>query len=111
MAIIIKADFQDFRNAFIAAGRDKNFSWAGLEALFDYLEQLSEDCGEDYELDVIALCCDWDESTWEEVANNYRIEFEEDATEEEKIEAVREYLNDNTQYIELDNGSFVYLAF
>lgn len=111
MALIIRVDFQDFRHAFIAAGRENNFSWRGLEALFDYLEELSEDCGEDYELDVVALCCDWTEATWEEVARDYRIDFEEDATEEEKIEVVREYLSENTLSIDLDNGDFVYQSF
>jgi hypothetical protein len=38
-----------------------NFSYHGLKALYEYLEQLSEDIGEDIELDVVAICCDYRE--------------------------------------------------
>ena len=49
----------DFRDAFQI--RKENFTYEGLEALFDYLEQYEEDTGEEIELDVIALCCDYTE--------------------------------------------------
>ena len=50
------------RNSFIDefnAIRPDNFNYAGLNALYDYLEQYEEDTGEQIELDVIALCCDF----------------------------------------------------
>jgi hypothetical protein len=50
----------DFRNAFMAL-RPDNFTYAGLTALFDYLEDRESDTGEELELDVIALCCDFAE--------------------------------------------------
>ncbi|MCD6162597.1 MAG: hypothetical protein J7K40_09325 [candidate division Zixibacteria bacterium] len=48
----------DFRDAFQKMGRGDNFSYEGLEALYDFLEECE---GEDYELDVIALCCAYSE--------------------------------------------------
>lgn len=54
-------NFYDFDRAFEIAHRLDNFSSAGRKALFDYLEQLEEDLGEELELDVIALCCDFTE--------------------------------------------------
>ena len=53
----------DFREAFRVYGRNETFTYEGLGALFDYLEELEEDIGEEIELDVIALCCDYSE--WE----------------------------------------------
>ena len=50
----------DFERAFKNFERD-NFSYDGLKALFEYLEQLGDDIGEEIELDVIALCCDYAE--------------------------------------------------
>lgn len=47
-----------FRDAFNAI-RPDNFNYAGLNALYDYLDQLSDDTGQDVELDVIAICCDY----------------------------------------------------
>ena len=50
----------EFRNDFVSI-RPDNFSYEGLEALFNYLENLEEDCGVEIEFDVIALCCDYTE--------------------------------------------------
>lgn len=49
----------DFIDAFAAHKRDTHFQRDGLLALFEYLTDLERDCGETYELDVIALCCDF----------------------------------------------------
>ena len=46
--------------------RPNNFSYRGLETLYNYLWDLSEDIGEDIELDVIAICCDYTEYDNEE---------------------------------------------
>jgi hypothetical protein len=51
----------DFRDAFRTVDRDNNFSYEGLEALYGWLIGLEEDTGEEWELDVIALCCDFSE--------------------------------------------------
>jgi hypothetical protein len=58
--MITTVNLHDFREAFRTT-RPENFSYDGLAALFDYLEQLEEDLGEPMELDVIALCCDYTE--------------------------------------------------
>ena len=50
-----------FRDAFHKMGRGDNFSYAGLTALYDYLEQYEHDTGQEIELDVIALCCEYAE--------------------------------------------------
>ena len=54
-------NFSQFVDAFNGMGRGKQFSYDGLKALFDYLEQYGEDTGEEVELDVIALCCEYSE--------------------------------------------------
>jgi len=42
--------------------RGDNFSIQGLDALYDYLEELySYNLGEEYHLDVIELCCTYTE--------------------------------------------------
>lgn len=62
-----------FRDAFQAV-RPDNFSFAGLEVLFDYLEQWENETGEELELNVIALCCDYSEDTLSSVLENYGLE-------------------------------------
>ena len=49
----------DFSTAFHKMGRGKQFSYDGLKSLYYYLEEFSNDTGEQIELDVIALCCEY----------------------------------------------------
>ena len=51
--------FGQFADAFRDHGRENQFSYAGLRALFDYMEHWEDETGQPYELDVIELCCDW----------------------------------------------------
>jgi len=61
----------DFVNAFEKL-RPDNFSYEGLEALYNYIENLEQDEGEEFELDVIALCCSYSEyKDLEEYKQNY----------------------------------------
>tara|TARA_R100000329_G_C7526430_1_gene185680 strand:- start:146 stop:448 length:303 start_codon:yes stop_codon:yes gene_type:complete len=49
-----------------------NFSYDGLGALFDYIEELERDIGEDIEFDPIALCCEYSEyDSFEELKDDY----------------------------------------
>ena len=50
----------DFVDAFTKM-RPSNFSYEGLIALYDYLENFEEDTDKEIELDVIAFCCDYSE--------------------------------------------------
>ena len=52
-------DVYGFRRAFERTDRKDQFSYEGLEALFEYLEEYEEGTGEEVELDVIGLCCDY----------------------------------------------------
>jgi hypothetical protein len=105
-------DFSDFREAFRRYDRESSYSREGLRALFNYFEQYEEETGQEVELDVIAICCDFDENHWEDVAANYSIDLSEHEDEEDKISAVREYLEENTFLVnEPIEGVFVYQVF
>ena len=52
-------NFTDFTKAFHDHGRGTQFTYEGLKALFEHLEDYEDDTGEEIELDVIALCCDY----------------------------------------------------
>lgn len=111
MAIVMTVDKHDFVDAFRRCNRQDQFSYEGLEVLFDYLENLSEDIGKPIELDVIALCCEYYESSIDELIENYDIDVSDAADEFEKVDIVRDYLNDSTAVCgEVENG-FVYAAF
>ena len=101
-----------FRDAFRKMDRHGSFSYDGMQVLFDYLEELSDDLREPIELDVIALCCEYSEDSAEDIIDNYRIDVSEaDGNEEEIKEIVREYLNDNTSVCGETEDGFVYAVF
>jgi len=50
----------DFINAFKKL-RPNNFSYEGLDALYDHIENYEQDTDGEIELDVIAFCCDYSE--------------------------------------------------
>jgi predicted ArsR family transcriptional regulator len=100
----------DFERAFADADRKENFSYEALGLLFDYFESYEEETGQEIELDVIAICCDYNEDNPDDIIANYRIDVE-GMDEDEKIEAVRDYLNDNTMLVGETATGFVYLVF
>lgn len=105
-----------FERAFIEANRRENFSYEAQSVLFDYLEEYEESTGEEVELDVIALCCDYSEERAEDIARNFSIDIshldaEDEDYEEQCKEAVREYLEENTQLVGETSSGFVYAVF
>lgn len=93
-------NFHEFSEGFRAI-RPDNFTYEGLRALFDYLENYEEEMGEKIEFDVIALCCDYSEySDIEEFQHNYGEEYE-------TIEDIEE----RTTVIRIDNDSFIIQGF
>lgn len=63
-----KVNFHRFQDAFQNMGRGSQFSYEAQRALFDYLEELEQDIGEEFDLDVIALCCEYQEIEEDEEA-------------------------------------------
>jgi len=91
----------EFTSAFHKAGRGDNFTYEGLIALYDYLEQYEDDTGESMELDVIALCCDYTEY---ESLEAFQEDYGEDYQSIENIEHA-------TQLIMIDDTSFIIQQF
>lgn len=97
-----------FVDAFNAAGRKDQFSYDALRVLFDYIEQVEDDTGEEWELDVIAICCDYAEGTVADIAQDYGVDLSECEDDDERAEAVREYLEDQGALLGEVVGGFVY---
>lgn len=100
-----------FERAFVDADRKENFSYEALGLLFAYFEELEEGMGQEIELDVITICCEYAEDTWQSIADNYGIEYDENENDDEGREVVREYLEANTSVVGETADGFVYAAF
>ena len=86
-----------FMDAFHAFNRYDQFGYQALQILFEYLEEYEDSTGEEIELDVIALCCDYSVDSVADIAANYGIDLTECQDAEARKFAVLDYLNDHTQ--------------
>ena len=86
-----------FRDAFHNAGRRNHFSYDGFDILFDWLNENYPD----YDLDVVQLCCDYAESTLDELTEAYSIDSD-----------VLDYVNHNSVVLGVTStGNVVYAQF
>lgn len=125
-----------YKNDFIREMSDirpENFSYDGLEALFNYLEELEDDYGEEIEFDPIALCCeftehyilDWLRETFtddeiDEVIDLLVDDWEDFMDDGEELESIGEIIIDmidyekvekrisyHTTFIKIDDENFI----
>lgn len=93
---------------FKECGRENHFSYEGFNALYDYLNEISEEAGEDFKVDVIALCCDFTEySGWDELYNNYSYSYNnksetfKELEENDGLDGFIKWVQDRTIVIEV----------
>lgn len=103
-------NFKDFCNAFNQASRSEQFSYEGKKALFEYIEALEEDTGTPIGLDIVALCCDWSESSIADVAAENSIDID-GMDNDDALEAVSDFLRDSTQIAGYTPGGVVFQQF
>lgn len=110
-----------FMNEFKAMDRDY-YSWEGYQALYDYYDEFEE-----FNLDVIAICCDVSEYTEEELLKDYEyilteedykndnyddiVEMSDEEYGEQYLEDFIKELENKTTVIKLSNGSFLVWEF
>ena len=96
-------NLNQFRDAFKAQERT-NFSYEGLALLFDALEDYEQNTGEDMELDVIEICCEFVEMTEQEIKDSY--------TSASEYDDVEDFISDSTWYCgRTEQNTFVFQQF
>ena len=103
----------DFRTAFYNMGRKDQFTYEGLELVYDYIDEYERDSGEEIELDVIALCCEWSELSPEDIIDQYSTDIDTKGKDADEIAAeVEEFLLNETQFAgRTAAGDFVFVQF
>lgn len=95
-----------FVEAFSDMGRGNNFTRPAREALYEYLTEIEEDCGEEIELDVIAICCDYTEDTLHNVIREHGLDFDENGDDIE--DQVRDQMQERTIVVYCDDETICY---
>lgn len=118
MALIEKISSSDLYHMACRMDRGDNFGYKGWNAIGDYLENLSDDLGEDVEVDIVGICCEYSMSEdvsewWEEYGVYSDIDSDEweEMDDEEKLEAIENYLQDNTSVVTCQENLIIWQAF
>lgn len=126
--MIQNMNFNKFVDSFRDYNRQDSFSYKGLGVLYNYLIELEEDTGQNIEIDVITLCCDYNEyKNSDEYLNDYYTtdeinelmkeikesdeDLNEDEIREELKQQIEEELNNKTTLLkfsdDLDDGFII----
>jgi hypothetical protein len=104
-------NFSQFVDAFHAYNRYDQFGYQALRVIFDYMEEYEDSTGEEVELDVIAICCDYTVDTWQSIASAYGIELDLDDSEEDQEQQVKDFLEVETIVLGQCDDGIVYQCF
>lgn len=121
MALIQTVYAGDLYNLACNMNRGKNFGYNGWQAIGDYLESLSDEMGENIEIDIIAICCEYSmadsaEEFYMEHKHLHGIDLPtmeewEELEENEKLAAVSDYLQENTALVICEDDLIIWQAF
>ena len=101
--------FEDYK-------RVESFGYDGLRTLFEYLEQLEDDLGEQIELDVVGICCDYSKYSISELWSEYSYLFQDLSrddyeSDDDLNEAMLDELRNYTTVIEVDEDNYIIQSF
>lgn len=95
--------------------RDEYAHWSveAARKLVEYYEEQEEEMGEEIEMDVVAIRCDWSEfDSANDVALCYNgFDGMEKKSKEQVEEAVENFLSENTIFFKLENGHYLVRQF
>jgi chaperonin GroEL (HSP60 family) len=103
LKITIKSG-KEMRDIFKDCDRDY-YSLDAYQALYEYYHEL-----DDIELDVVAICCDWDELSIDDAISEYSIDLSNitdddgEITDVDKEKLVLDYLTDRTYAVITSKG-------
>ena len=111
MAIVVTL----YRGEFVAhLTADKHASWSveGAEALFEYLNEVSDELVESIEFDLVGLRCEYNEDTVDEIIDYHSLDVSDaEDDEDEKTDLVRDFLESHTTIVGETSNGFVYAVF
>lgn len=99
-----------FIDSFAQSSRKDQFSYDALCAIWEYLTELELDTGEEYELDIIGICCEFAESTIQQAIEDYSLDLVIDK-DGDIAEQVEEWFRDHTPVVYCDSDTIVYVKF
>ena len=121
MALKITATADRVVQMAVNCGRLDEFGYKGWRMLAEAMEQLSDDIGENIEVDIVGWCCEYShansaDAAFEELQHYSewyidQSDWEELDDDDEKLEAVEEFLQENTSLMVCEDDCIIWAAF
>ena len=120
MALKITANADHVVQLAVAYGRLDNFGYKGWRLLAEAMEEMSDDIGQDIEVDIVGWCCEYSHASSADAAfeelqhySEWNIEQPEwdEMDDDEKLEAVKEFLQYNTTLVVCEDGCIIWASF
>ena len=120
MALKITANADHVVQLAVDYGRLDQFGAKGWRMLAEAIEELSEELGEDIEVDIVAWCCEYShassaEAAFEELHHHYAWAIEDaqwdEMDDDEKLEAVKEFLKERSYAMVLESDCIIWASF
>lgn len=121
MALIQTIDPSELYRMADRMGRADNFGYKGWRAIGDYLEDLSEDTGENIEIDIVAICCEYSmaesaDGVFYDYDHLHGVDLPEEETweempEDEKLETIQSFLQGQTSVVVCEDDLIIWQAF
>lgn len=120
MALKITANADHVVQLAVDYGRLDQFGYKGWRLLAEAMEELSDDIGEDVEVDIVGWCCEYShaasaEAAFEELHHHYAWNIEDaqwdEMDDEEKLEAVKEFLKERSYAMVLKSDCIIWTSF
>ena len=90
----------------LMADENANWSRSAAYALAEYYQELEESTGEEMEFDQVAIRCDWSHyESLDAIAAVYSLDVNRGLSENRAERAIRRYIGERGQLIELEDGS------
>ena len=120
MALKITANAGHVVQLAVDYGRLDNFGYKGWRMLAEAMEELSDDIGEDIDVDIVGWCCEYShaasaEAAFDELQHHYAWAIEDaqwdEMDDDEKLEAVKEFLQYNTTLMVCEDDCIIWASF
>ncbi len=120
MALKITANADHVVQLAVDYGRLDQFGYKGWRMLAESMENLADEIGEDIEVDIVGWCCEYShaisaDAAFEELQHYSQGGVEQSDWEEmyddEKLEAVKEFLQYNTTLMVCEDDCIIWASF
>lgn len=121
MALIQTIDSSELFHLASRMGRADQFGYKGWGMIGEFLEEMSDSTGENIEVDIISICCEYSmkesaDGVFYEYDHLHGVDLPEEETweempEDEKLETIQSFLQDQTSIVVCEEDLIIWQSF